>query len=246
LAWENRISVREACDWVFEYKKFIFLKYYQYTGRKDNVQVCPSAPIDKVLALHIQHYDHFTSLKLARTFHDMYGGVQMDRFDQTINLYNRFFGTPNPKLWSECRPLAKLDIFRTFVVLPTQDLFNKVSLGSKGANNPAGTFESEDEVLVYFNNHLNVYVGDGDAKADAAGKITFKKDGLRKIDSVTDMGQIQVQEYSPQVRDRLQDMRQSDRKISGINNLRSSDRKVTGIGDLPKKSAMASKNDSQI
>lgn len=102
LAWEQRISVQEAKDWITEYKKFLVLVYLT-DGR---TTLYPSEIISRVWRLHVQFFRNYR--KDARTFIANFDfsdepdtTYQKKYYNGTLKAYEAHFGQYDTDIWPQ-------------------------------------------------------------------------------------------------------------------------------------------------
>jgi len=103
LAWEQRLDIEEAIQWIIEYKKFIFLIFAFYKDR----MMSPSEIVDQVWHLHMQFVQDFQknvcSINVIHHFPSKGGSVETKKYtnmySETLKTYNVYFGPPPQKIW---------------------------------------------------------------------------------------------------------------------------------------------------
>lgn len=103
LALEQRISIDEACKWIAEYKKFLFLIY----ATEGRVIMSPSEAVDQVWRLHMQFTEtYLNDMQMLRPV--LYcppkrNSGENDQSEhlyvETLNVYTKYFGARNEKIW---------------------------------------------------------------------------------------------------------------------------------------------------
>lgn len=106
LAWEYQWSPAYAYRAIQEYKKFVFLAAIA------NHIVSPSTAVDRVWHFHLlythSYWDEFCGQVLHKPLHHspslggrLEGLKYRHHYCQTLQIYERYFGTPPPDIWHD-------------------------------------------------------------------------------------------------------------------------------------------------